>query len=82
MRPAAGNFDDVAAVLKPGGPKGRRVLVSLATATAAACARSQRRDRMRGLCAEEPGPGVLLYLDGRDRRLVLGRSRVRPTDGS
>ena len=62
VKPAAGNFDDVAAVLKPGGPKGDACWC-LSYRDGSSVANSERRGRMQGLCAEEPGPGVLLYVD-------------------
>src|SRR4051794_39992399 len=73
VEPAAGRFDDVAAVLKPGGEKGNACWC-LAYRDGSSVPDTGRRDRMRELCVAEPGPGVLLYVDGE----VAGWCSVAP----
>ena len=63
VRPAATRFDDVAAVLKPGGTGNGCWCLSYRDGSGIPEA-ADRRERMRELCSAEPGPGVLLYVDG------------------
>lgn len=89
VRPAA-RFEDVAAILNPGGND--RACWCLAyritSAEYNALRGEQRADRVRGLCADEPAPGVLAY-DGdtpvgwcsvspRSSMERLNRSRTMP----
>jgi GNAT superfamily N-acetyltransferase len=73
VKPAAGRFDDVAAVLKPGGATGGACWC-LSYRDGSSLANEQRGPRMRELCGEQPGPGVLLYVDGE----VAGWCSVAP----
>jgi GNAT superfamily N-acetyltransferase len=74
VKPASSRFDDVAAVLKPGGEKGNACWCLSYRDGSGTPDPTDRRDRMRGLCAVEPGPGVLLYVDGE----VAGWCSVAP----
>lgn len=92
VRPAE-NFDDVAAILNPSGnDRACWCLAYRITSAEYSALRGERRaDRVRGLCAEQPAPGVLAY-DGdtpvgwcgvspRSRMERLNRSRtILPLD--
>lgn len=61
IRPAAGRFDDFAAVVGP--KKGINGCWCMAYRNSSLSA-PERIEYMRALCSEEPGPGILAYVDG------------------
>src|SRR5947209_7188414 len=77
VRPAT-RFEDVAAILNPSGNE--RACWCLAyritSAEYSALRGEARADRVRGLCAGEPAPGVLAY----DEDTPVGWCGIRPTD--
>ncbi|MFC0432784.1 GNAT family N-acetyltransferase [Kutzneria buriramensis] len=79
VRPAdASRFEDVAAVLNPGGNDRACWCLSyrLAARDNGALLGERRADWVRDLCGHQPAPGVLAYVDGQ----VAGWCGVSPRD--
>ncbi len=62
MRPAAGRWDDFASLLVPRKPGGSGCVCMAYRSSSLDM--PGRIAHMRALCASEPGPGVLAYVDG------------------